>query len=54
MLGPAQRAFEKMGDWPIRSLGGTIPDDFFDPSKPLSREGARGIRATLEMWARTS
>ena len=54
MLGPAQRAFEKRGGWPIHSLGDTIPDDFFDPSKPMSREGARDIRAALEMWARTS
>ena len=55
MLGPAQRAFEATdGGWPVHSWGSMIPEDFFDASKPMGREGARDIWATLEMWARTS
>ena len=53
MLGPAQRNFEKMGGWPIHSLGGTIHEDFFNESIPLIREEARSIRDTLKLWTRT-
>ena len=54
MLGPAQRALEKHGGWPVHTLGGLTPEDFFDPAEPMSREDARDIRAALEVWARTS
>ena len=50
MLGPAQRNFERTRDWPVYSLGGRIPDDFFDKSKPLSRKDSRVIWATLKKW----
>ena len=51
MLGPAQRNFERTGDWPVHSLGGRIPDDLFDKSKPLSRKVSRAIWATLKKWS---
>ena len=51
MLGPAQRNFERTRDWPVYSLGGRIPDDLFDESKPLSRKDSRRIWATLKKWS---
>ena len=50
MLGAAQRAFEKTGGWPVHTLGGEIPEHFFDKTTPLTREEARSIRAELERW----
>ena len=55
MLGPAQRVFERIdGGWPVHTLGGMLPESFFDESVPLTREEAGGIRETLELWTRES
>ena len=54
MLEGAQRAFDKMGGWPIHTLGGAIPEHFLHETAPLTKAEARRIRATLEVWTRTN